>query len=311
MEKTYAVIDIGTLKVKTFIAQVRDTGQLDVRFASNTLTCFGCDMDQNNGCIKEEYLKRTIAELQRVKALFTEYGVTAYRVVATQALRRAKNQKEIIERIAQEVGFTVELITQEQEAHFFFDAVMRTFTVEREYALVDVGGGSVQILVGTPTQLKQTHLLHTGSTYLHDNFTQKPELETSHTTEADLKRMKEIIMEQLNVFKTGKNIPIIYGSSMIIDMMQAIKIPLDVHADSAIHPYQTEPKHLELYIQKLLPLSYAEREVQYNVGQKGYTWGMDKAFLNIVTIAEHLQSPYIVPTNANIAQGIIYSMIAK
>jgi exopolyphosphatase/pppGpp-phosphohydrolase len=69
-------------------------------------------------------------------------------------MRRAKNKDEIIQRIEKEVGFTVENSAQEQEAELFFLAVMK----DKEYAVIDVGGGSVQILPGT-----QRHCLHDGS----------------------------------------------------------------------------------------------------------------------------------------------------
>lgn len=311
MEKTYAVVDIGTLKVKTVIATILPTGDLNIIYSSNNLTCFGCDLDQNNGYVKEEYLGRTIAELQRIKEVFTQYNVKNYRVVSTHAMRRAKNKDAIITRIKDEVGFDVENISQEQEAEFFFNAVMRTFTSDKDYAIVDVGGGSVQILIGNQRELKQAHMMQTGAIFLHDNFTQNPNVATSYTTTHDIEKMKDVIIEQLLPFKAPKNVPIIYGSSMIIDIMKNINLPLENHADSTIHPYQTYTEHLKNYLESVLPLNYEQREAKYNTGQKGYVWGVDKAFLNIITIAEHLESPYIVPTNANIAQGIIYSMIGK
>lgn len=43
MTNTYAVIDIGTLKVKTLIAEVSKNGNLTEKYSSNTLTCFGCE----------------------------------------------------------------------------------------------------------------------------------------------------------------------------------------------------------------------------------------------------------------------------
>jgi hypothetical protein len=39
-------------------------------------------------------------------------------------------------------------------------------------------------------------------------------------------------------------------------------------------------------------------------------WGIDKAFTNITTLADRLGSPYIIPSNANLAEGLVFSMVA-
>jgi len=65
---------------------------------------------------------------------------------------------------------------------------------------------------------------------------------------------------------------------------------------------------IKKFLNKIIPVPYNEREKIYKLNQKYYMWGIDKAFLNVTTIAKHLESPHIIPSNANIAQGIIYSL---
>lgn len=309
MTPTYAVIDIGTLKVKTVIASVTPTIELTTLYSSNTLTCFGCEVDTNNGYVLEKNLIKTIDELKRIKKLFKEYKVTTFKVISTHALRRAKNKKEIIQRFNKELGFEIENISQQQEAELFFRAVMETFPAPKEYAIVDIGGGSVQILLGNAKNLKRTHLMQTGSAYLHENFTHNSQLPSSFTKIEDIEIMKEYILQQMIALQANtQEIPIIYGSSNIIDLMKALNIPLDKHEHSSAHPYKTYADHLEVFMKKILPLTYEQREKQYKF-QKGYMWGVDKAFLNIITIADYFKSPYIIPSNANIAQGVIFSLL--
>lgn len=309
MDTIYAVIDIGTLKVKLLIASFND-GVLTEKYSSNTLTCFGCDMDKNGGYVQDANIVKTINELKRCKKMLKRYGVTKYRVVSTHAMRRAKNKDEIIKRIKKEVGFNVENISQEKEAELFFRAVLRDFPTEREYAVLDMGGGSVQVLVGSQNNLKGIHLMQTGAQYLHDNFTKDSGNPKSKTTLEDIERMKEYILKQLLPLKKLTDLPIIYGSSNIIDLMKFIGMPLEAHEGSKNHPYKTYSKHLEKFIQKMLPLPYYKREELYDF-QYGYMWGVDKAFLNVVTITEHFTSPYIIPSNENIAKGFIYEMREK
>lgn len=309
MAKNYAVIDIGTLKVKLLIASVSSQGVIINKYSSNTLTCFGVDIDKNRGKVQQKYLNRTVAELKRCKKVLDTMNVFKAKIVSTHAMRKAKNKDQILKTIKGKTEFDVEIISQEEEAKLFFNAVMKDFTKSmREYAVLDMGGGSVQVLIGNKDKLQKAHLMQTGAQYLHDNFTKNPHFPGSVTTQKDIEKMKDYILKQLLPLEKMKDVPIIYGSSNIIDLMKAIRIPLIPHEDSKTHPYKTYSKYLREFIKKVLPMSYEQREKTFEF-QKGYMWGIDKAFLNVVTISRHFNSPHVIPSNANIARGIIYSMI--
>jgi exopolyphosphatase/guanosine-5'-triphosphate,3'-diphosphate pyrophosphatase len=306
MVKNYAVIDIGTLKVKFLISSLLPTGQLEKLYSSNTLTCFGCGMADGN--IVDEYLTRTITELRRCKEKLKEFKVDSFRVASTHALRRANNRQEVIARIRQETGFEVENISSKEEATLFFIAALHDFPADRPYALVDMGGGSIQVIIGSKGAPEQMHLLPTGSATLHEKFTHNWLEETSFNTSEDIDRMKEYILQQMVGIKAENNLPIIYGSSNVIDLMKAINLPLDDHPNSQTHPYKTYAAYLNKFVDKILPLTFAEREARYQF-QRGYMWGIDKAFTNITLLADRLGSPYIIPSNANLAEGLVYSMV--
>ncbi len=308
MSKRYGVVDIGTLKVKVLIAEMGGEGRIRKIYKSNNLTCFGVGMDETGGLVQEKYLEETVKELRRVKKMLNKLGVEKFKVVSTHAMRRAKNQKEILQRIKDKVGFEVENLSQEDEARLFYQAVMRGFgSQDKKYCVADIGGGSVQVLIGTPRRLKTRSLMQTGAQYLHDNFTIDPHNELSFTREEELEKMREYISVQLLPIERGLQVPIIYGSSNIIDLMKAIKMPLESFDESATHPYKVYARHLREFIKRVGPLNYKQREEKYPF-QWGYMWGIDKAFLNAVALAEHLDSPYIIPSNANIAEGIIQEL---
>ncbi len=304
----FAIVDIGTLKVKTEIASVNPDGTLRHIYHSNNLTCFGVGLDENDGNVQDRYLERTITELQRVKQVLQQHQVSQFKVVSTHAMRRAKNREQVRHKMETETGFSIENISQEQEAGFFFTAVMRTFqNRDREYAVVDVGGGSVQVLIGTPEKLRAAHMMQTGAQVLHEQFGTNPHEPTGFNTEAELEKMRQKILDELVLLEAHHGIPVIYGSSIIIDVMKGIGLPLEPYTESSTHPYKTYQKYMAEFITKILPLTFAQREEQYDI-QKGFMWAIDKGFLNILTISDYLQSPFIIPSNANIAQGIIYSL---
>ncbi len=303
----FAVIDIGTLKVKFLVAEFYSDGTYQEIYKSNTLTCFGCEMQENGGLITDKNLNDTIIELNRCKQIIQELKVDDFRVVSTHAMRKANNREEVIQKIKAQTGFRVDNISQDQEAELFFNAVLRDFPKNNKYAIADIGGGSVQILIGTPDHLIEKYLLPIGAQYLHETFTSNPHNELSVTTTADIDRIKDHIVSQLLPIATTQNTPLIYGSTNIIDLCKAIGIKLDQHADSTAHPYQTYATYFDEFVNKVLALTYKTREEKYPF-QYGYMWGIDKAFTVITQISKHLNSPYIIPSNANISQAILYSM---
>jgi exopolyphosphatase/guanosine-5'-triphosphate,3'-diphosphate pyrophosphatase len=305
--KNYAIIDIGSLKVKFLVAKILPDGELKQVYFSNNLTCFGVGLDENQGNVQERYLQTTIQELRRCRQLLKDFKIDGLRVVSTHAMRRAKNKDEVLERILKETGFKVEIISQEEEAKMFFKGVISGFETDKDYAIVDMGGGSVQILVGNRHELKKAHLIRSGAQYLHENFTFNPHSPDSFTREEDIEKMRRYILEQLLPLRGIGDLPLIYGSSNIIDLMKTIGIPLEENPESKTHPYRTYARYLEEFIKKVLPLTYKERETKYPF-QSGYMWGIDKAFLNIVTMAECFPSSQIIPSNANLAWGLIYTL---
>ena len=72
MNNAYAVIDIGTLKVKLQVVEREPSGNLKTIYQSNNLTCLGCHMNENNNFPKKENLQKTINELVRCKEVLSK-----------------------------------------------------------------------------------------------------------------------------------------------------------------------------------------------------------------------------------------------
>jgi len=60
---------------------------------------------------------------------------------------------------------------------------------------------------------------------------------------------------------------------------------------------------------KIIPISYDERENMFNFSQKYYMWGIEKAFLNVISLCQRVSAPFVIPSNANINQGLIQSLL--
>ena len=303
------VIDIGTLKVKLLIAKPQTKTTYTILHESNQLTGLGVRMHENNNRPFPEKLDATIAELARCKSLLKTEGVKRVRVVSTHALREmGVIGKEIAETIHKKVGFKVEIISQNEEADLFFKAVIGDFASNRDYTVIDVGGGSVQVLIGNREELKHTFLLKTGSQRLHDVFSPR-HTGSDFPKRSEIRKMKQYILTELLPVPERIGTPLIVGSSCIIDIYKAMKINLAEFSDSPSHPYKTELSELEGFLESVIPMPYDTREQTYKNNYRYYMWGIDKALLNVTGIARRVGAPYVIPSNANINKGLVLSLL--
>lgn len=305
--KTFAVIDIGTIKVKFLVAASQDR-QTKTLYESNALTCLGVRMNENHGQPLPENLAKTIAELQRCRTELAKNPVDNIRVVSTHALREmGTTGQQVAAEIEKATGFKVEIISQQEEAQLFFNAVIRDFPPDTDFTVVDVGGGSMQVLIGNQKELKQTYLLHTGAQYLADVYSPR-HTGTDHPTRLEIRKMKNYLLEQFAPITPDLKTPLVYGSSCIIDVFKTLGLKIERYRFAKNHPYKVNLSEMETFLQKIIPVPYDRRETMFNFSQKYYMWGIDKAFLNIITLGRKIGSPYIIPSNANINQGLLLAM---
>ncbi len=309
MKKRYGVVDIGTLKVKLQIVETDSSKNLKTLYDSSTLTQLGSKR-HNDIFPNPEFVQKTVDELSRCKQVLQEQQVDQVRVVSTHALREmGETGQQIAQTIKDKVGFKVEIISQEEEADLFFQAVIKDFKTDEDFTIMDQGGGSVQILIGNKKKLKHTFLLKTGSATLFDRFTPHHQ-GTDFPSRGEIRKMTNYVLEQLQPIPSSLKTPIIYGSTCIIDIFQTLKLKLEPFSVSQSHPYKTPIKEVKDFLDKVWPIPYETREEIFHPKQRYYMWGIDKAFLNAVELAKKVQAPFVVPSNANINQGLLQSLIS-
>jgi exopolyphosphatase/guanosine-5'-triphosphate,3'-diphosphate pyrophosphatase len=102
-----------------------------------------------------------------------ELGAGAIRAVATAAVRRAVNGVALTAAIERVCGVPVEILSEPEEARLAFIGAARTLVraPDGEIAVIDVGGGSSELAVGTvPDQVRWSLSLPVGSGDLADRF---------------------------------------------------------------------------------------------------------------------------------------------
>ncbi len=166
-----AAVDIGSNTTRVLVAEPQD-GQLRKVMEQRAYTRF-----DKNSKRKGKVTGEKIAELADVVdtqvRLAQELGAEAIRVVATAAIRESKNAEEVAREIGKSAGVAVEVLSDKEEGRLAFIGATKTLghPVEGEIGVVDVGGGSSEIILGTVEDgVRKVHSWKIGSGTIADEF---------------------------------------------------------------------------------------------------------------------------------------------
>ena len=144
-----AAIDIGSNTTRVLVAEP-DEGQLRTVMEQRAYTRIG-KASKHDGAIDDEKVAEVAEVVATQVRLAQELGAEAIRPVATAAIREAANRVEAVAEISRVAGMPVEVLSEEEEGRLAFVGATKTLghPVEGEIGVVDVGGGSSEIIIGT------------------------------------------------------------------------------------------------------------------------------------------------------------------
>lgn len=142
-----AAVDLGSNSTRLLIADLEDDGRLIEVVRRATVTRLGHGVDRT-GRLDDRAIDRVRAELLVIRGLLAEHGVERAVGVLTSAVRDAENGAELTEHV-RSLGIDARTIPGEREAELtFLGATSGRPAEDRPVAVVDIGGGSTELVVG-------------------------------------------------------------------------------------------------------------------------------------------------------------------
>jgi len=142
-------IDIGSNTTRLLVAEPQE-GQLLKVMEQRAYTRIGKGASKN-GKITAEKIAEVAEVVTRQVRLAHEMGAEVIKTVATAAIREAKNRDKVVKEIEEAAGVEVSVLDEEEEGRLAFIGATKSLghPVEGTIAVVDVGGGSSEIVYGT------------------------------------------------------------------------------------------------------------------------------------------------------------------
>ena len=143
----YAVIDLGSNSFHLLIAELRDEHFSVIDRCSEKIQL--ADNLDSSGQLSDAAISRGLSCLAQFKSVLAQHPIGQIKVVGTEAIRRADNARQFIDQ-AQQLGFTIEIISGEQEACWIFDGICGPLPDSNNLRLtIDIGGASTEIALGS------------------------------------------------------------------------------------------------------------------------------------------------------------------
>jgi exopolyphosphatase/guanosine-5'-triphosphate,3'-diphosphate pyrophosphatase len=144
-----AAIDIGSNTTRILVAEQKD-GQLAKVMEQRAYTRIGKARD-SKGRISREKIEEVAEVVETQVRLAQEVGAESFRAVATAAIRDSRNGKQVVRAISEKAGIPVEIVSEHEEGRLAFIGATKSLghPSEGRIAVVDVGGGSTEITLGT------------------------------------------------------------------------------------------------------------------------------------------------------------------
>jgi exopolyphosphatase/guanosine-5'-triphosphate,3'-diphosphate pyrophosphatase len=145
-----ACIDIGSNTTRLLVADCIGGGLVEIH-QDREFTHVGRGRGRD-GTIDESRIRHVAEVVERQLGEARNLGARDVRVVATAAIRSAANARALIDAVKDACGADVEIISGEEEARLAFIGVARTLghSPPGPLGVVDVGGGSSELVVGHP-----------------------------------------------------------------------------------------------------------------------------------------------------------------
>lgn len=195
--KLIAAIDIGSNAVRFALAQADARGRLRVLDERRRPTRLGANLASGKPLPKAA-VKATIAAVKEFCFDSLRRGVTRTRVVATAAVREAPDGAAFVRRLEKEIGLPVEIIGADEEARLAFSSCRAAFDLAaRSVAIVDIGGGSVQVSLVWRGVLYDSISMPLGAVRLTSMFAAQPGKKVARLPDRMRRHIENVLKENL------------------------------------------------------------------------------------------------------------------
>jgi exopolyphosphatase / guanosine-5'-triphosphate,3'-diphosphate pyrophosphatase len=253
-----AAIDVGSNSI--LLTLVDDTGQVITDRAE--VVGLGRGLG-DRGLFRPDRMEAAEEVLRTYVDMASQHGIHPWsiRAVATSAARRAMNAATFFQRLQRDLGLKVRIISGDEEARLTWVGALRDLDLpEGPLLVVDLGGGSTELVCGTRVATTTRVSLEVGSVRLTEAF-----LGTDVVDPADLARARKHVDGLVRGVSLRPTPRTVVGVAGTVTTLRAMQAGLTRYDAEAVHGGRITRSELATLVDRLLPATPEERRTMVPV----------------------------------------------
>lgn len=195
-EQYLAILDLGSNSVRLKVTKIQGNGSFETVQYEKRYVRLASNMGPEK-LLKTAPVNRTIDALKEFRAICNQYQDKHLTIiaVATAAVRQAQNQVQFLEKVRQETGFEIHVISGEREAYLDYVGVNRTLPIDKGI-IIDTGGASMELISVDNGEAEEAVSIPIGSVSISQTYHLEDKINPADLFDA-MVRIDEVLSQQL------------------------------------------------------------------------------------------------------------------
>lgn len=311
---SFASIDIGTNTFRLLIAEVhfdkrKNNYILNEIFSERVVTRLGEGI-YNHGFLNKQAILRSIDTLKKFSDTISHYRVNRISAIATSALRDAKNRHSFLQKAKEVAGLEIEIVSGDQEANMTASGMLIDIPVPQTALMVDIGGGSTELIFSKLRKSILVSSLNLGVVYLADKYMKQdpPALKDLNLMANEISRKIFAIADSFKNFFTRQTI--LVGTAGTVTALSAVIQNLHHYDHKKIHNSKISRQEIENIFSEISSISARER-VKYLPFEPARLDIIVPGTLILLKLVKIFGFQEITVSNYGLREGILLNLYEK
>ena len=257
-----AAIDIGTNSTHLLVASVDTTLRtFSIVQAEKSTTRLG-ERDPESGELTAEAMQRGVETLRRFRDLAASHAVDQVVTAATSAVREAPNGRDFLQRIQDDLGLEVDLVSGPEEARLIYLGVLSGMSFgDRPHLLLDIGGGSTELILADGRDARALTSTRVGAVRLQRDFVKDDPIPPQRRAflQAFIQGSLEPAVDKVHRRIKPGEIPVLVATSGTAMAIGALAASEDERPPLKLHGYRVSRQRLDRVVEKLVAMTPDQR----------------------------------------------------
>lgn len=295
-----AIIDIGSHTIKLKILSYHPGSHSRAIYETKQSLGIIGDVIKTGG-FSGKTIDDVVALIKRWKNECDKYSCNSIVVTGTAALRKANNAHTLISQLEEETSLELEILSPIKELEYVFSGVKETFRENVPIAVLNLGGGSTQLGVGSESHPRDSFLFDFGTRELTEKWPWiKP------MTHEDYESLLAHVRERIRKSMPNKpdRVSRMVHTGGELDFMLRCRLPLRVSLLSPVHVSEISLDSFSRFSQEFSQLEPAYVSTNFGLDP---AWASGAIASNVIALcaAEAVGAEAIIPSNYNISDGLL------